>query len=47
MKIDEALNLLVQICEGYRGNLQEHQTLQEALKTVGDKCKAPKKSEKK
>lgn len=38
MKLDEALNLLRQVCAGYRGTLQEHQALQEALKTVSDKC---------
>lgn len=52
MKLDESLNLLAQVCAGYKGNLQEHQALQEALKAVNDKCsekkdmkKVPKKKE--
>ena len=45
MKVEEALNLLQQVCAGFRGNLQEHQTLQEALQSVKDTCS--KKKEKK
>jgi hypothetical protein len=45
MKVTEALDLLAQVCSGYRGNLQEHQALQEALMAVKNKCaeKPPKK----
>jgi len=49
MKLDEALSLLSQVCAGYKGNLQEHQVLQEALQTVSKKCsekKAPDKTSK-
>ena len=52
MKVDEALNLLRQVCNGvpgviesgFKGTNQEHGLLQQALKTVEDKCKekAPK-----
>jgi len=38
MKIEEALNLLEQVCAGYRGTLQEHQALQIALQDVKTKC---------
>lgn len=38
MKLDEALDLLAQVCAGFRGTLQEHQAIQEALKVVTDKC---------
>jgi len=38
MKMEEALNLLEQVCAGYRGTLQEHQALQTALQTVKTKC---------
>ena len=34
MKVDEAINLLKQVCANYRGTLQEHQLLQQALKVV-------------
>jgi len=36
--MEEALNLLEQVCAGYRGTLQEHQALQTALQTVKTKC---------
>lgn len=42
MKLDEALDILTQVCSGYRGTGPEHDMLREALKTVDDKCKAPK-----
>jgi len=45
MKLDEALNLLGQVCAAFRGNLEEHRVLQEALKTVTNRCK-PKKEKK-
>ena len=38
MKLEEALNLLRQVCSGFRGTLQEHQSLQEALQVVEKKC---------
>ena len=38
MQVEEGLNLLKQVCAGFRGNLQEHQTLQEALKVVEKQC---------
>jgi len=47
MKLDEALSLLAQVCAEYRGTLREHQALQEALKTVSDKCSEKKTSKKK
>jgi hypothetical protein len=47
MKLDEALNLLKQVCSGFRGTLQEHQALQTALQVVEDKLKASKKGKKK
>lgn len=46
MKLEEALNLLRQVCSGFRGTLQEHQALQAALQVVEDKLKAPKKEKK-
>ena len=38
MDVKEALNLLGQVCAGYKGTLQEHQALQSALKVINDKC---------
>lgn len=38
MKINEAFNLLAQVCEMYKGTGPEHDSLREALKTVSDKC---------
>ena len=48
MKVNEALDLLAQVCSGYRGNLQEHQAIQEALIAVKNRCseKKPPKSKK-
>lgn len=34
MTNDQALKLLTQVCAVYRGTLEEHQALQEALKAV-------------
>jgi hypothetical protein len=39
MSLVEALNLLKVVCAGYRGTLQEHQTLQTALQVVENECK--------
>ena len=38
MQVKEALDLLGQVCSGYRGTLQEHQLLQEALHLVKNEC---------
>lgn len=46
MKLEEALNLLKGVCANFRGTLQDHQALQQALQVVEDKCKE-KKSKKK
>ena len=46
MKLEEALNLLKQVCAGFRGNLQEHQTLQEALQIIEKKCSENKEKKK-
>lgn len=34
MKLDEALTLIKQICANYRGTLQDHQALQQALQVI-------------
>lgn len=34
MKTEEAINLLRQVCAIYKGTLQEHQMLQEALEVI-------------
>jgi len=47
MKLNEALDVLAQVCAVHTGNLKEHQILQEALKTVGEKCNAITKDEEK
>ena len=39
MKLADALNLLRKVCAAYKGNLQEHTLLQEALRLVEEKCK--------
>jgi hypothetical protein len=36
MTPEQALGLLKQVCEVFRGTLQEHQKLQEALATIND-----------
>jgi hypothetical protein len=48
MKFDDAINLLKQVCAAYRGNLEEHNVLQQALKVVSEKevKKKSKKAEK-
>ena len=46
MKLEEALNLLKQVCAGFRGTLQEHQTLQEALQVVEKRCSEKKEKKK-
>lgn len=38
MKLAEALNLLKQVCSGYKGTLQEHQILQQSLQVVETEC---------
>lgn len=47
MKLEEALNLLKSVCANFRGTLQDHQALQEALQLVEDKCKEKKSKDKK
>lgn len=34
MKREEAINLVTQVCVMYKGNLQEHQALQQALEVI-------------
>lgn len=34
MKKDEAVNLLIQVCAMYKGTLQEHEALQQALAVI-------------
>ena len=36
MNKENALQVLKQVCEAYRGTLQEHNALQEALKVVSE-----------
>lgn len=36
MEKEQALQLIKQVVESYRGTLQEHQTLQTAFKTISD-----------
>jgi hypothetical protein len=38
MSLVEALNLLKRVCADYRGTLQEHQLLQQALQIVEKEC---------
>jgi len=45
MKFEDAINLLKQMCVAYRGTLEEHNVLQQALKVVSEK-KQNKKTEK-
>jgi hypothetical protein len=48
MQLEEALNLLKQVCASYRGTLQDHQSLQQALNIVESRCKfVPKVEDKK
>lgn len=37
MKFEDAINLLKNVCASYRGNLEEHNLLQQALKVVSEK----------
>ena len=46
MRLEEAISLLKQVCAGFRGTLQEHQSLQEALQVVEKQC-SEKKGQKK
>jgi len=39
MKLEEALNLLKGVCANFRGTLQDHQALQQALQVVEEVCK--------
>jgi len=39
MKFEDAMNLLKQVCAAYKGNLEEHNVLQQALKVVSEKKK--------
>jgi len=36
MKLKEALNLVTNLCNAYKGNLQDHQMIQDALQTIRD-----------
>lgn len=38
MKLDEALNLIKGVCANFRGTLQDHQALQQAIQVVENKC---------
>jgi hypothetical protein len=42
MKREEAINLVTQVCVMYKGTLQEHSALQEALKVINTLVEAPK-----
>lgn len=42
MTKSEAINVLTQVCNQYKGTLQEHQILQEALKVIDDTRAIPK-----
>ena len=37
MTTEQAMNLLVNVCASYKGNLAEHELLQQALRLVGAK----------
>ena len=37
MTAEQAMNLLVNVCASYKGNLAEHELLQQALRLVGAK----------
>lgn len=34
MKLEEALNIVAQVCSEFRGTLKDHQTIQEALQVI-------------
>ena len=36
MKLKEALSLVTNLCTAYKGNLQDHQVIQDALQTIRD-----------
>ena len=38
MQLADAINLLRQVCAAYKGVLQEHQAIQQALTIVENKC---------
>lgn len=38
MSVVEALNLLKQVCAEFKGNLKEHQFVQQALQIVEKEC---------
>lgn len=38
MKLEEALNLIKNVCANFRGTLQDHQALQQAIQIVEKKC---------
>lgn len=46
MKLEEALNLIKSVCANFRGTLQDHQALQQAIQVIENKC-MEKKSKKK
>lgn len=43
MSTQDAINLVTQVCQNYKGTLQEHQLLQEALKIINQNISEPKK----
>lgn len=42
MNRQQAIDLVTQVCVIYKGTLQEHQALQEALKVINTLVEAPK-----
>lgn len=46
MTKQQAIDLITQVCVNYRGTLQEHQALQEALKVINSlECVEPAKEQ--
>jgi hypothetical protein len=43
MKLEEALNLVKQACADFKGNLNDHQTIQKALSVIEAATKPKKK----
>ena len=41
MKIEEAMNILIQVCAQYRATRQEHQIVQTALQTIQQTISKP------
>ena len=39
MRIEEALQLVTNICSDFKGNLKDHQLIQQALSIIEDVCK--------